>query len=412
MIRQEEISLIIDSQKEEFIFKSTFLEREELSNIPALDSFATIITGIRRCGKSTLLLQYLRAQKANIIYFNFDDIRLSEFETSDFIRFHNEIQTRKSETIVLDEVQMIDKWEIYVHQLLREGYKVFVTGSNASLLSRELGTHLTGRHISMELFPFSYSEFVKYTKAEYNEKSFLDYLEIGGMPEYVKNKQIIILQSLLDDILMRDIVVRHNIKDTMSLRSLAVYLLSNVGNLVSANKIVGMFGIKSSTTILDYMSYLNDSYILDYLPKFSYSVKAQARNPKKVYAMDMGLIKAASISFTEDLGQRFENLIYLHLRRKHKEIYYFQDKGECDFLVFEKGKVISATQVCYKITNENFDREYNGLIEAMKTLNLKEGTIVTLNTKDIFEKDGLTVNVIPAHEYLIKIKKLNLYCDN
>lgn len=402
MIRQEEISSTIDSQKGEFVLKSTLLEREELNNIPVLDSFATIITGIRRCGKSTLLLQYLKKQKGNLIYFNFDDIRLSEFETSDFIRFHNEIQSRKANTIVLDEVQIIDKWEIYVHQLLREGYKVFITGSNASLLSRELGTHLTGRHISMELFPFSYSEYVKYTKADYDEKSLLDYFNKGGMPEYVKNKQIIILQTLLDNILMRDIVVRHNIKDTISLRNLAVYLLSNVGNLVSANKMVGMFGIKSTTTILDYMSYLMDSYILDYVPKFSYSLKVQARNPKKVYAMDIGLIKAASISFTEDIGQRFENLIYLHLRRKYKEIYYYQDKGECDFVVFEKGKAKSAIQVCYKITNENFDREYNGLVKAMQTFNLKEGIIVTLNSKDIFEKDGLRVNVIPAHIYLSK----------
>lgn len=153
MIRQEEISLTIDSQKEEFSLKASFLERDELKNIPVIDSFATIITGIRRCGKSTLLLQYLKQQKGNIIYFNFDDIRLAEFETSDFIRFHNEIKSRKANTIVLDEVQIIEKWEIYVHQLLREGYKVFVTGSNASLLSRELGTHLTGRHIAMELFP-------------------------------------------------------------------------------------------------------------------------------------------------------------------------------------------------------------------------------------------------------------------
>ncbi|MBP1646171.1 MAG: hypothetical protein H6Q16_1746 [Bacteroidetes bacterium] len=402
MIRQEEISSTIDSQKEEFVLKSSFLERDELKNIPVIDSFATIITGIRRCGKSTLLLQYLKQQKGNIIYFNFDDIRLAEFETSDFIRFHNEIKSRKTDTVVLDEVQIIDKWEIYVHQLLREGYKVFITGSNASLLSRELGTHLTGRHISMELFPFSYSEYVKYSKADFNEKSLLEYFELGGMPEYVKNKQIIILQNQLDNILMRDIVVRHNIKDTISLRSLSVYLLSNVGNLVSANKMTGMFGIKSTTTILDYMSYLVDSYIVDFVPKFSYSLKSQSRNPKKVYSIDIGLIKAASISFTEDIGQRFENLIFLHIRRKYKEIYYYQDKGECDFLVFEKGKIISAVQVCYKITNENFEREYNGLLQAMKVFDLKTGTIVTLNSQDIFEKDGLTINLVPAHIYLSK----------
>jgi Predicted ATPase (AAA+ superfamily) len=170
---------------------------------------------------------------------------------------------------------------MFIHQKLNEGYQIFITGSNASLLSKELGTHLTGRHISCELFPFSYNEFISFKKLENNSDSLNDYLAHGGIPEYVKNGMGVILNNLMDDILIRDIAIRHSIRDVNSLRQLAVYLISNIGNLVSANKLEGMYGIKSSSTILEYFSYLKDSYLLEFIPQFNYSLKAQARNPKK-----------------------------------------------------------------------------------------------------------------------------------
>lgn len=403
MIRQEQLAVVIDAQKLEFVSKDSELEREVLNDIPIIESYTTIITGIRRCGKSTILLQLLKKKKyKNAIYFNFEDIRLAGFDTSDFLRLHNEIKERDVKVIIFDEIQLVDKWEIYVHQLLREGYIIFITGSNASLLSKELGTNLTGRHVSMELFPFSYSEYVKFTKQKYDKDSLQGYLKTGGIPEFVKSNQSLILNNLIEDILIRDIAVRHSVKDVDSLRQLAVYLMSNVGNLISANKLVGMFGIKSSATILDFFSFFKDSYLIEMMPQFSFSIKAQARNPKKIYATDIGLVNATSTSFTDNEGHKLENLVYIYLRSKYKGIYYFKDKGECDFVVFEKEKAISAIQVCYKITNENFEREYNGLLQAMKVFDLKTGTIVTLNSKDIFEKEGLTVNVIPAHIYLSK----------
>jgi predicted AAA+ superfamily ATPase len=158
MIRQEEIAWVINSQKEVFLKQESGFKRDALDNIPIADSFATIITGIRRCGKSTLLLQLLRKDYQDALYLNFDDIRFSAFETSDFIRLHREIEKRGIQVLFFDEIQIIKNWETLVNQLLREGYKIFITGSNAAMLSAELGTHLTGRHLSMELFPFSYSE--------------------------------------------------------------------------------------------------------------------------------------------------------------------------------------------------------------------------------------------------------------
>lgn len=400
MLRQEEIALVIDSQQEYFQGKDQGLIRESLSKIPIVESYATIITGLRRCGKSTLLLQLMNQKNQNAIYLNFEDIRLIAFEPSDFPRLYSEIKQRAVQVIFFDEVQLIEKWEIFVNQLLREGFFVFVTGSNASLLSGELGTHLTGRHLSMELFPFSYQEFISFTNSAVSYESLEAYLKIGGIPEFVKSKNELIIAALLDDILVKDIAVRHGIRDVASLKQLALYLLSNLGVPTSANKLVGMFGIKSAVTILDFFSYFQNSYLMDFVPQFSYSLKAQNRNPKKVYALDLGLATAVSTSFSENNGRKLENLIYLYLRRKYNSIHYFTEKGECDFVVSEKGKVTHAIQVCYQISDENFSRVYKGLLQALDFFNLEIGWIVTANQRDRFEESGKTVELIPAFEFI------------
>ena len=400
MIRQEEIALVIDSQRETFLKQDSGFIRNALMDIPIADSFATIITGIRRCGKSTLLLQLLRRDYQDAVYLNFDDIRLSGFETGDLIRLHKEVEKRAIKVLFFDEIQIVEGWEKYINQLLREGYKVFITGSNASMLSVELGTHLTGRHLSMELFPFSYSEFIRFKELDRDEMSCLSYLNTGGIPEYLKTGMSVVLNTLVDDILMRDIAVRHSVRDVASLRQLTAFLITNSGNLVSANKLVGMFGIKSPATFLDYFSFLKDAYLLEFVPMFSHSLKIQARNPKKVYVMDMGLYTEISLSTSDNTGRRLENLIFLHLRRKYNHIFYYKDRGECDFVTMENNRVKEAIQVCLTVNDENFDREFNGLFEAMQNLGLKKGCIVTLNQSDTFEKEGMVVRMIPAHLFL------------
>ncbi|CDN31879.1 ATPase [Mucinivorans hirudinis] len=400
MVRQEDIAQVIDSQRETFLKRETGFIRQALTDIPSVESFATIITGIRRCGKSTLLLQLLRRDYQDAIYLNFDDIRLSSFKTDDFVRLHKEIIRRKIEVLFFDEIQIVENWEMYVNQLLREGYKVFITGSNASMLSVELGTHLTGRHLSMELFPFSYKEFIDFKQLPNNEDSVMSYLVSGGIPEYLKSGSPVLLNMLVDDILMRDIAVRNSVRDVMSLRQLAAYLITNIGNLLSANKLVGMFDIKSPATFLEYFSYLKDSYLLEFVPMFSHSLKVQARNPKKVYVMDMGLYTENALSTSDNMGRRLENLIFLNLRRKYKQIFYYKDRGECDFVVMDKGRVTIAVQVCLTIDSENFEREYNGLLDAMKSLDISHGYIVTHNQSDMFTADDKTIQMIPAHEFL------------
>jgi predicted AAA+ superfamily ATPase len=398
MIRQEEISAVLDAQADMFRKKEQGLPREALISVPAIPSFATIITGIRRCGKSTLLRQLMSRKYYSALYLNFEDIRLANFDTDDFTRLQREIERRNVRVLFFDEIQIIPKWEIFIHQMLNEEYTLFITGSNASLLSSELGTHLTGRHIPMELFPFSYSEYLSFKSRPADEDSLLNYLRDGGIPEYVKNESEIILNTLIDDILIRDIAIRNSIKDVNSLRALAVYLLSNIGNPVSAGKLVGMFDIKAASTFLDYFSFYQRSYLLEFIPIFSYSLKVQSRNPKKVYSMDLGLANEASANFSDNTGHKLENLIFLHLRRKPGNICYYK---ECDFVVAEKGKVLHAIQVCHQITDQNFAREYNGLLEAMKAFNLSEGIIVTTNQTDSFEEDGKHIRLMPANQFLL-----------
>jgi hypothetical protein len=400
MIRQEQLAKIADSQKEDFLTKSSLINREDLSRLTNLESFATLITGIRRCGKSTLLQQVIQQKYPDAFFLNFEDIRLAGFDAGDFSRLYDEIKSRSMPVVFLDEPQLADKWEIFVNQLLREHFRVYITGSNATLLSREMGTHLTGRNLPFELYPFSYTEFLNLKGMERGADSLYEYLIRGGMPEYLKSGQSQVLNRLIDDILVRDIAVRQSLRDINTLRQLTVYLLSNVGNLVSATGMTGMFGLKSATTFLEYFSFLHDAYLFDFVPQFSWSQKVQSRNPKKIYASDNGFVTEVASVFTENLGARFENLVYLHLRRKFSGIYYFKDRKECDFVVVEGNQATEIVQACYKVDDLNFEREYTGLIQAMKFFNKKEGIIVTFNQKDRFEKEGLSVMMIPAHEYL------------
>ncbi|MGK6352548.1 ATP-binding protein [Parapedobacter sp. DT-150] len=399
MLRQEELQVIIDEQQLSFHQKRDLTPREAMDHIPVEPHFATIITGIRRCGKSTLLLQLLKAKYSDALYLNFEDIRLIAFEAGDFTRLKQEIDRRAIRILFFDEIQLASHWEVFVNQLLREGYTVFVTGSNASLLSKELGTHLTGRHLSMELFPFSYREFLHFKQLQPGADSLQAYLGAGGMPEYLHSGNSLVLGNLLDDILVRDIAVRHAVRDVASLKQLTIYLLSNVGALASANKFAGLFGIKSSTTILEYFNYLADAYLMEFVPQFDYSIKAQARNPKKIYAIDNGLVDAASTSSTRNFGRRLENMVYLHLRRWYSEIYYFKEKGECDFVVFEKGQIQHAIQVCYHVESTNFAREYDGLIQALHYFKVDRGVIVTADQSDQFEAEGKRIDMVPAYRY-------------
>jgi predicted AAA+ superfamily ATPase len=401
MMQQVVLQRIVDIQKNKILRLGTGYYREILPDLPNLQSHALIVTGIRRCGKSTLLKQILELGNSKKLFLSFEDPRLFNFEISDFEILDNIIERLGSEMLFLDEIQVIDGWELYVRQKLDEGFRVAITGSNASLLSRELGTKLTGRHISKELFPFSYREFLGFKSLQPNEISLQKYMDTGGFPEFIKTNNTDILTELFHDILNRDIVVRHRIRDIRSLKNLAVYLVSNTGNLVTASKLQQSLNIKTATTVLDYFSFLEDAYLVNFMPKFSYSLKNQMVNPRKVYVIDPGIIKIASIAFTENKGHLLENMIYWELRRRGKELYYFnENKAECDFVVMKNEKIEQVIQVCYELLPENREREIHGLKEAMNFFNIDKGMIISYNQRDAFMHNGKQIAVLPAWEFL------------
>jgi hypothetical protein len=400
MILKETLAEVSITQHELLLKTSPGIKREKLNTIKITPGFALVISGIRRCGKSTLLRQMVGNQK-KFNYLNFEDIRIFGFEASDFPKL-NEIFDSKPDDIIyfFDELQNVKDWERYIRSLTDQKKKVVITGSNASMLSRELGTKLTGRHLRYELFPFSYNEFLTLRNKKSSFAALEDYILKGGFPEYLKSGNELILQELFTDIISRDIIVRHGLRNDKIVKDLALYLLSNIGKEFTYNSLKKIYNLGSVNTIISLMGYFEDSYLLFTLPQFDYSYKKQLVNPKKVYAVDTGLINANTVSFSQDKGRLLENLIFLQLKRHGDEVYYFRQKKECDFIVKDNNKKMKAIQVCYTLTEENKEREMAGLIEALEYLELDNGLILTAVQEDEFAYRNKKIKVLPAWKWL------------
>ena len=393
---EEQIKKYLDLNKNS---AKRFVDEKSISPLP---SFARIITGVRRCGKSTVVQMHFLKKSA--FYLNFEDTSLYGFDTKDFEILNEAIEKFSKENsckyLCFDEIQSVNGWEIFVHRKLEENYLVIVTGSNASLLSWELGTRLTGRHLDYEMFPFSFQEFCVLKKLKVNTNSFSKYLTQGGFPEAIKNESDEILQRLFDDILTRDIAVRHSIRDVRTLKILSLYLASNCGNLISGSKLSAQLGIKTNVTILEYLSYLEQCYLFFFVPKFNYSAKAQSVNPKKVYCIDTGMIQSVTLSSNADMGRMLENAVFIELRRRTKNIWYYSESSfECDFLYGHDSVPENAVQVCYELTSENREREVRGLVETCRKFPGVKPLIVTFNQKDKISYDGMIIEAIPAVEF-------------
>jgi uncharacterized protein len=398
MVFKTEIEQAYQLQHASLLPKGELIARDYMKKINLSLKHVEVVSGVRRCGKSTFLKQIM-IQYTEFAYFNFEDSRIFGFEVTDFQKLDEVIGTGKA-AYFFDEIQNVEAWEIFVRQLHDRGEKVYITGSNASLLSKELGTRLTGRHLGHELFPFSYSEYLLFKDQEINSSTFEDYLQKGGFPEYLDIEKTEVLQNLLKDIVYRDIAIRYNIKNTRTLMDITLFLISNVGKEFTYNSIRNNFSIGSANTVSDYLAWLQDSYLFFFLPRFSWSLKVSAVNPRKVYAVDNGLVNANSLSFSKDKGRLLENVVFIHLRRIYSSIFYFKEKGECDFVVFKSDQSVILFQVCLEVHGENKDREINGLLEAMDYFKVSEGTIVSFNQTDSLKINSKKINIIPAHIFL------------
>lgn len=404
MILKEALREVVLSQKKLFNNQDIGVERNVIASIDTKLHHAFIISGIRRCGKSTLMLQLSKKIKS-FNYLNFEDTRLTGFEAADFEKL-DEIYKEEygeAEFYLFDEIQNISNWEVFVRSRLDRNKKFIITGSNASLLSKELGTKLTGRHINVELLPFNFKEFESFKKQKNGIKAFEIYFNEGGFPEYLKYQNKDILRELFIDVIQRDIVARYNIREAKILKEMALYLLSNVGKEFSFNSLKKIFSLGSINTISSFISYLEDSYMIFTVSQFNYSLKKQIVNPKKVYAIDNGFCSANSLSFSEDSGRMLENIAYLAMRKSNNQIFYFKSKNnnECDFIIKESLKVKMAIQVCYKLDDNNMERELNGLIEALNQFDLKEGLVLTYDQEDDLIKENKKIRILPLWKWQI-----------
>ncbi len=377
-----------------------------------------VISGIRRCGKSTLLQIIRSDRKESDYYLNFDDERLIDFNVKDFqllIEVFLEL-FGEQKTFYFDEIQNVPGWELFINRLKREGYDIIITGSNASMLSRELGTHLTGRYIEKHLYPFSFAEFLDFKKIEYDKKLvfntkekikikklFDQYVRLGGFPDYVKNENGDYLKSLYESIIYRDIIVRYNLPSEKPLKELAHFCASNFGKEISFNALKEVIGLHSSTTVKEYFEYLENSFLVFLLPRFDFSVKKQVYLNKKAYFGDMALAKNIGFYFSDDSGRILENIVFLHLKRKNKEIYFHKKNKECDFILKEGNKIVKALQIAKSLKNKKTkEREIAGLIEAMEEYKLKSGLIITEDEEDEIKINNSIIFIKPIYKWLLE----------
>ncbi len=416
------IKQILLEQKEEItrLFNSEVISREAVPMARAKEILNTdlikAIMGIRRCGKSTLSHQLLKDK--NYGYINFDDERFISAESKDLNDFLETLEELNPDLkyILLDEIQNVKGWELFVNRLRRKGYNVIVTGSNSKLLSKELATHLTGRHLSVELFPFSFREFLRFkdisvskndlyiTKKKAELKRVLEeYIQTGGMPELFKvETKKDYLRGLFDKIISQDIIFRYKIKYVKALREIALYAVSNFSSRFTYHKIKNIFEIKSVHTIKNYLNYLEETYLIFQLNPFSFKIKEQINQPRKFYCVDTGFINSLVPKTTFDYGKLIENLVFIELLRQGKEVYFYsQPNYEVDFLIKEGLEIKKLIQVCFSITDENTKkREVKSLLKASDRLKCDDLVVVTWDTYAEELVQSKKIKFIPLWQWL------------
>ncbi len=374
------------------------VERQLVSALKMRGAHAIVLTGVRRCGKSTLQSQMMRRAGASF-YCNFEDTRLFGMAPDDFPTFLSVLEelAGPKRPVFLDEVQEVDGWQRLVRALLDRGRSVCVTGSNASLLGRELGAKLTGRHLSFEVFPFSYPEYLSFTGHDRGAESFGSYLDEGGFPAYLQERLDLVLQELLLDVVRRDVAARHGLRETRHVMNLLLFLLANTGQPFSLQSLTKNLAIPSVAQTSRYAELLQDAYLLFAATKFSASFKKRVIAPVKYYAIDNGMRRANSPQIQPDLGHRLENAVALHLRREARELHYAgeRDLWECDFIVPD-----AAIQVCLELTESNRERELRGVVQGARLRGKRRAMVVTLDQSDRLREGGIPVEIVPAWRWM------------
>jgi uncharacterized protein len=417
--------LIADSQEKDL---ASVIDRD--IKIPFDTGKIISLIGVRRSGKTHVLYSIISKLRKtvgpkNIVYINFEDDRLFPLELKDLNTlldaYYELYPDKKNEKVYFffDEIQNVQNWEKFIRRLHdTENCSIFLTGSSAKLLSREIATALRGRTLSYEVFPLSFSEFLRFKgiKADGHSSkaqavirnAFSDYLTRGGFPELIHYDQPLftkVLQEYIDLIMYRDIIERFGVTNNFLLKRLVKFCFTNISTLVSLNKLYNSFkseGLNiSRNTVYEYISHLEDSFALFTVPVYAQSMREQWRNPRKIYSVDVGFKTAMDYPLSLDMGRVFENIVFLELRRKAQKISYLKDKQEVDFYFTRDGQE-RLLNVCYDMESQSTrEREVNGLVAAMKRLSLKESLIVTAENKETIATEAGRITVIPLWEWLL-----------
>ena len=413
---------ILQNQRKERdeLLSRPYLERRSNQDMDLLLSshLIKLITGPRRVGKSTQALLMLRNR--NFAYLNFDNQQLLDTWDANLVMRMLDDVYPGYEYILLDEVQNLEAWDLWVSELYRLGKNLVITGSNAKMLSSEMATALTGKYLKVEMLPFSLEEFFDWNKLDLSrlnperqaDASALmdDYMRNGGYPEVVASRQLTrtYLDTLFDSIVWKDVAKRHSVRNVTDLNDLALYLVSNFCNPISANELTEELGFSSVNTTKKFMDYLHEPYLFYYLPRYNNKLKLMKKSPRKVYVVDNGFVAAKAFSLSDNLGRLLENQVFVELLRHgydtDKTMFYYRSRNdkEVDFVLRKGTHIDRLVQVCYDMSNVKTEkREVDSLVECADELICSNLVIVTNNEERTIEKDGFRIDVVSVAKWSI-----------
>ena len=411
--------ILLEQRDELLLFnKEVWIPRGKEKDINTESNLVQIITGIRRCGKSTMAIKALNSLE--YAYVNFDDERLAGLQTEDLNHLLENIYLVYGNFthLLLDEIQNVEGWHLFVNRLLRNKIRIILTGSNSNLLSREMASHLTGRYATIELLTFSFLEYLqaKELKVKSFETArerglatnyFMEFLQSGGFPEVIRgeNRQTYVA-NLFDAIVTRDIIFRYNIRHVRTLREIALWLTGNFATEVSYNRIKNIFGLGSENTAKNYVLYLEEAWLFVSLSKFSFKKQESLRN-RKLYLADTSFADLAGESASQNTGRLLENVVMLHLINKRHhfryEVFYYKTNVEVDFVIYYQRSVHELIQVTLSLEDRKTrDREVRALLLAARQLNAKKLTIITLNQEESIRTEGELIMVKPVIKWMFE----------
>ena len=412
-------TIVLNQRKErDELLSRPYLTRRSSQDFDTLlnSHLIKLITGPRRVGKSTQALLMLRDK--NFAYLNFDSQQLLDAWDANLVMRMLDDVYPGYDYLLLDEVQNLDVWDMWVSELYRQGKNLIITGSNAKMLSSEMATVLTGKYLQVEMLPFSLEELFDWNKLDLHhlmseqdaECKVLtdDYLRNGGYPEVVASRQLVrsYLDTLFDSIVWKDVAKRHNVRNITDLNNLALYLVSNFCNPLSANELSEELGLSSVNTTKKYMDYLHEPYLFYYLSRYNNKLKLMKKAPRKVYVVDNGFVAAKAFSVTENLGRLLENQVFIELVRRgydtEKTMFYYRSRNdkEVDFVLRQGAHIERLVQVCYDMNSPKTEkREVDAIVECAGELKCDNLTIVTYDDERTIEKDGYKINVVPIAKF-------------